>query len=286
MQNLMNKDFYPEDMQETILCNKIKEIKNSEEISKFLKDVEYLLKDKTEIFAYRIKEPFSAIRTYRLANYKNANKLHDLIGILIVVDKVEEIENIEKIIKEKVEVDNIKIYNLLNEKEFELRHYKKLKDVEASKYNELIFEDISKWIYIPNDLNILLPPFSYNMLCKKKFNSIDYEIPIEIRIQTKEDFITTESYYYTIHKNDNLQINVKIPLLCMSFRILRRMSNIAFEDNIEMIEKYKREIEQIKNENIDFIEENKENFEYVLSEHSKIINCWKNKLDIYQFKRN
>lgn len=286
-QSLMNKNFYPNNLQEKILSNTIKEIKNSKEVQRFISDMEDFFKDKVEIFSYRIKEPFSAIRTYRLANYKNANQLHDLLGFLIVVDNKDEIKYIEKVLKEKVETNNVKIYDLLTEKKFEAKSYKKIEDnINDNQYNSLVFNDINTWLEIPNDLNILLPPFSYNLLCAKKFKDIDNEIPIEFRIQTKEDFITTESYYYTIHKNDTLQLNIKIPLLCMCFRILRRMSNIAFESNIDIKEKYELEINQIKDKNINFIRENEKNLEYVFSEYNKIINCWKNRLPIYQFKRS
>lgn len=180
-----------------------------------------------------------------------------------------------------------KLYILLVEKEFKVKHYERIKDkLNENEYNQLIFKDISTWLEVPNDLEKLLPPFSYNILFQKNFRDLPSKTSIEIRIQTKEDFITTESYYYTIHKNDNVELNVKIPLLCMCFRILRRMSNIAFETDKIRKEKYKLEIDKIKNENNSFINENKDKLECIFAEHSELINCWNNKLPIYNFKRN
>lgn len=283
----MDKNYYPINIQEEILCKIISEMNNSTEIKDFAKELESIIKDNSEIFSFRIKEQFSAIRTYRLANYNNAEQMHDLLGFLIVVDNNLEIKKIEELLKNYLTEENIKIYNLLNEKEFKTIQYNTIQEhIEKRQYNQLIFNDINEWLYIPKDLNKLLPPFSYNILCKKKFEDIDYQIPIEIRIQTKEDFITTESYYYTIHKNDTINLNKKIPLLCMCFRILRRMTNIAFEKDISVRERYEEEIRKIEDSNKKFIEQNKEELERVFLEHNKIVNCWKGKQPIYNFIRN
>lgn len=285
--NKMNTNFYATNTEEKVLCQIIEEMNKSDEIQKFAKDLENILKDYVKIFSYRIKEQFSALRTYRLANYDKAQKLHDLLGFLIVVDKESEIEKVEKILKSYLSKDdNAKTYDLLREKKFEVKHYSKIKNkIDSNQYNKLIFDDINTWLKVPNELEKLLLPFSYNILCTKKFKDMIYEVPIEIRIQTKEDFITTESYYYTIHKNDNIELNVKIPLLCMCFRILRRMSKIDFESNTEVKKNYELEIKKIQDENISFIEENKENLDCIFKEYNRILNCWKNKLPIYDFKR-
>jgi len=97
------------------------------------------------------------------------------------------------------------------------------------------------WFYC-----LKVPKFYDNILLEKKFIDIDTKVSIEIRIQTKEDFITTEAYYYTIHKNDEIKLNIKIPLLCMCFKILRRMSYIVFEEDEYIKSKYKSEIDKIK----------------------------------------
>lgn len=286
MRNLINKDFYPTTEQEKLLCKKIEQINSSKQIKQFVYNFENEFKDEVQIFSYRIKKPYSALRTYRLANYSKAEQLHDLLGFLIVVDKKSEIIGIKNKIKRHFSSENINIYNLLNEVEFKAKRYNVLdEDVKENKYNELIFKDISTWLEIPNGLDKLLPPFSYNILFEKKFIDIDNPVSIEIRIQTKEDFITTEAYYYTIHKNDEIKLNLKIPLLCMCFRLLRRMSNMAFEVNNDIKDKYELEIDKIQNENINFIEENKRIFKSVLLEHKYLVDCWKNKLPIYEFQQ-
>ena len=38
------------------------------------------------------------------------------------------------------------------------------KHIQDKQYNELIFQDINKWLNVPNHLTNLLPPFSYNIL--------------------------------------------------------------------------------------------------------------------------
>lgn len=190
----------------------------------------------------------------------------------------------ENKIKKYFHNENIKSYNLLNEMKFEAKKYNVLKNIKENQYNELIFNDMSTWLEIPSGLDKLLPPFSYNILFEKKFIDVNTPISIEIRIQTKEDFITTEAYYYTIHKNDEIDLNTKIPLLCMCFRLLRRMSNIAFEVDDDIKNRCKLEIEKIQNENINFIKQNEEIFKTVLCEHNYLVNCWKNKLPIYEFQ--
>lgn len=285
MKNLMNKDIYAITEQEKKLCKKIEQMNNTNEIYQFVNDLENKLKGEVKIFSYRIKKIYSALRTYRLANYSKAEQLHDLLGILIVVDKRSEIMKVESKIKRYFNNEKINTYNMLNEIEFKAKRYNTLdENIKNNQYNELIFKDISTWLEMPKELDKLLPPFSYNILFEKKFIGVDTPISIEIRIQTKEDFITTEAYYYTIHKNDEIKLNLKIPLLCMSFRLLRRMSNMAFEENDTIKNKYKMEIDEIQNENINFIKQNKEYFEEVFLEHNYLVNCWKNKLPIYEFQ--
>ena len=285
MKNLMNTKFEPENIQEEILCKKIYNAQNSIELEMFANKMEKLLKDKVEIFAYRIKAPYSAIRSYRLANYKDAEKIHDLLGFLIVVEDISQIKQIKELIIKNLDVE-YKVFNLLDEKEFKAKEYKKISgQVKENQYNERIFKDINTWLEVPNNLDVLLPPFSYNILCNKEFKDIKESIPVEIRIQTKEDFITTESYYYTIHKNDNIELNVKIPLLCMSFRLLRRMAklNLANDNNLKIV--YRNQIENIKNINKKFIDENISYVKNVLKEYENIITSWKEKQAIYQFMR-
>lgn len=287
MKNLINKDFYANTEEEKILCKKIEQMNSSNQVKQFVNNFENELKNDVQIFSYRIKKPYSAIRTYRLANYDKAEQLHDLLGFLIVVDKESEIIEIADKIKSYFNSESINTYNLLNEIKFKVKKYNVLdKDIKDNQYNELIFNDISTWLEIPSNLNKLLPPFSYNLLFEKKFIDIDNPISVEIRIQTKQDFITTEAYYYTIHKNDEIKLNIKIPLLCMCFRLLRRMSNIAFEINDDIKHKFELEIDKIQKENTNFIKENEKIFQTVLLEHAHLVNCWKNKLPIYEFQRN
>lgn len=285
VENLINKNFKACTEEENILCKTIEEMSRSIEIKEFIQNLENALKDNVQIFSYRIKAQFSALRTYRLANYKKAEQLHDLLGILIVVDRESEIINIENIIREYLNEDNAQTYNLLKEKEFKPKKYNEiLEEINDNQYNELLFNDINTWLEIPNGLEKLLPPFSYNILCEKTFKDISKKVPIEIRIQTKEDFITTESYYYTIHKNDSLKLNLKIPLLCMNFRILRRMTKLAFEEKESIKKQYEKEIEELKKESLNFFKENEKQFNNIFMENANLINCWKNKLPIYDFK--
>lgn len=283
--NLMNKNYYPTNPEEKRLYTKIDSMNKSEEIQLFIKNLKNILEEKVELFAYRIKQPFSAIRTYRLAGYNHADQLHDLLGFLLVVDNASEIEKIKNLIIDSLKEEKFKSYNLLVEKKFSTNTYTELdKNIRENQYNQLIFDDINKWLEIPVGLDKLLPPFSYNILCEKDFKDTS-TISIEIRIQTKEDFITTESYYYTIHKNDSIKLNLKIPLLCMCFRILRRKSNIAFEKDDRKKEKYQFEINQILNKNINFVKENKDILDTIFQENSKLIDCWKKGYPIYEFKR-
>ena len=111
----MNKEFYATTKEEKILCTKIEQMNNSNEIRKLANDLENQLKNEAQIFSYRIKKSYSALRTYRLANYIKAEQLHDLLGFLVVVDKKSEITKIEDKIKKYFSNEKIKTYNLLNE---------------------------------------------------------------------------------------------------------------------------------------------------------------------------
>lgn len=286
MESLMNKNFYANTEQEELLCEIIEQMNSSEGLKQFINSFEEELKDDVQILSYRIKKSYSALRTYRLANYSKAEQLHDLLGFLIVIDEKSKIIEIENKVKRYFNNENIHTYNLLNEMEFKAKKYNVLdENIKPNQYNELIFKDISTWLNVPDGLDKLLPPFSYNILFKKKFIDINIPVPIEIRIQTKEDFITTEAYYYTIHKNDEIELNSKIPLLCMCFRVLRRLSNIAFEVNDDIKNKLELEIDIIQNENIKFIKENEKIYKKVLLEHNYLVNCYKNKSPIYEFQQ-
>ena len=71
----------------------------------------------------------------------------------------------------------------------------------------------------------------------------------------------------------------------MCFRILRRMTNIVFEDNIDIKKKYKIELKEMQDINKDFIKANIQLINNVFKEHNKIVNYWKNRQPIYNFIR-
>lgn len=90
---------------------------SSEGLKQFINSFEEELKDDVQILSYRIKKSYSALRTYRLANYSKAEQLHDLLGFLIVIDEKSKIIEIENKVKRYFNNENIHTYNLLNEYE-------------------------------------------------------------------------------------------------------------------------------------------------------------------------
>lgn len=259
-------------------------MKKSKEILKFAEKVKKSLYDDVKRYNYRIKEPFSAIRTYRLSKFKRASQVHDLLGFWLIVDKIEEIPKIEEKIINIIEENKTKNYNLLEEKDLSNITYSKIKEKVSEKdFFKMVFKDYSKWLKTEQTLDVSIPPYSYTILCKKKFADVENDVPIEFRIQSKEDFITAESIYYTVFKNDTIPLETKIPLFCMCLRLLRRKTNISFSDNSEFIQKMECEINQILDTNKDFINQNKEIFDNVFRENNKLIECWKKQMSIYGF---
>ena len=283
MLSLMKKDFVAENYDEEVLCNRIEQIQKSEYVNKFIKEIESVVDKDIKVFANRIKKTESAIRTFRLTGYESIDQMYDLLGFLFVVEKEEDIEKLVKKLKKKIKNDNFETINLLKEKP-----YKAIisgeNNIENKSYRELVKNSFNELIYMPSDLKLILPPFSYNLLIKKTFKDLDFYVPIEIRIQTKEEFITTESYYYTIHKNDTLPMNIKIPLIIIGFRILKRMTEIEFITDIKNKEEKIKELQEIINDNKEFIENNKDIINMIIKENKEIIDCWKNKKPIYEFK--
>ena len=283
MQSLMRRDFVAENYKEELLCDRLEQINNSKDVKLFIKRIEGTINKDIKVFAYRIKDFKSAIRTFRLTEYENIEKMYDLLGFLYVVENEIEINKLEKKLRKKINENNIAVFNLLKEKEYDSKNLIN-NDTKNKTYIEATLDYFNKLIYMPENFKLLLPPFTYNLIFKKKFKDLDFNVPIEIRIQTKEDFIALESYYYTVHKNDTISKEKKIPLINISFRLLRRMTKLAFLSNDTEKEKLRIEIEQIIKDNKEFIEENKEIFNLIFSENSKLINCWKNKQPIYEFE--
>lgn len=285
MQSLMKTDFVTESYEEKLLCNRLEQMQESKEIKVFIKNIEEIVNKDIKIFSYRIKNSKSAIRTYRLTNYKSINQMHDLLGFLFVVEDEKHIKKLVKKLKKKINNNNLEVFNLLKEKPTNNIEYSVNENVVNNKYSELVFNSFNDLLEMPNNLKVLLPPFSYNLLCRKNFKDLEFSVPIEIRIQTKEDFITTESYYYIVHKNDTIPIEIKILLISICFRVLRRITDISFLSDNKEKELKRKEIEQVLNNNRKFIEDNKELINMIFSENNKLSNCWKNKQPIYEFKR-
>ena len=72
-----------------------------------------------------------------------------------------------------------------------------------------------------------MPPLGYNILAKEKLIPNEMEVPIEIRVCSKEAYISEQSAYYSVQKNDttNLPMETKNNLRLM----LRKMDFNSFK---------------------------------------------------------
>ena len=109
-------------------------------------------------------------------------------------------------------------------------------------------------IYSPLVYTKWVPPLGYNILAKEKLIPNEMEVPIEIRVCSKEAYISEQSAYYSVQKNDttNLPMETKNNLRNLVQHITYKL---ALLNTRELSEEEKK---QHENELMDIIEKNKE----------------------------
>ena len=149
---------------------------NSSEVQQFLNTMrEEATRRKVFKYRDRIKDVKSAIRTYRI-NHKKLEDAHDYIGISFITDNEKEIYPIVDYLKEKL--PNSDFVDFVSEEMI---------------YSPLVY---IKWV----------PPLGYNILSKVTLIPNQREIPVEIRVCSKEAYISEQAAYYSVQKNDTIKM--------------------------------------------------------------------------------
>lgn len=224
MANKMNLNVVAETDEEKRIEAFLNLLHKSEEIKNFLNLMEEEAK-KRDVFKFRcrVKNVDSAIRTHRI-NKKGLDEVRDYVGISFITKDEKSIYPIIEFLKTK----------LLN-----------------GDYVDFVAEEM---IYSPLVYTKWVPPLGYNILAKEKLIPNEMEVPIEIRVCSKEAYISEQSAYYSVQKNDttNLPMETKNNLRNLVQHITYKL---ALLNTRELSEEEKK---QHENELMDIIEKNKE----------------------------
>lgn len=224
MANKMNLNVVAETDEEKRIEEFLNLLHKSEEIKKFLNLMEEEAK-KREVFKFRcrVKNVDSAIRTHRI-NKKGLDDVRDYVGISFITK------------------DEQSIYPIIDFLKTILPNGDYVDFVEEEMiYSPLVY---TKWV----------PPLGYNILAKERLIPNEREIPIEIRVCSKEAYISEQSAYYSVQKNDttNLPMQVKNNLRNLVQHITYKLALLNMRE-LSIDERKKHEIELI-----DIIEKDKE----------------------------
>ena len=183
--------------------NLLKEARESDELKNYAENLrKELSKIDIAFYSYRVKKVHSAVRSFRIAHYQKLEDIHDLFGVLVVVEDKKDIAKVANIIKKNLK--DYEEYNLLTEKEWiEQKEERKKQDNQEEKNISMydkILADLKKIIANTETLERVLPPLSDIIVAKIPMG--DKEIPVEFRIQDKNGFQIIEAYYFTLYKND------------------------------------------------------------------------------------
>ncbi len=224
MANKMNLNVVAETDEEKRIEAFLNLLHKSEEIKNFLNLMEEEAK-KRDVFKFRcrVKNVDSAIRTHRI-NKKGLEEVRDYVGISFITKDEKSIYPIIEFLKTKLPNGD---------------------------YVDFVAEEM---IYSPLVYTKWVPPLGYNILAKEKLIPNEMEVPIEIRVCSKEAYISEQSAYYSVQKNDttNLPMETKNNLRNLVQHITYKL---ALLNTRELSEEEKK---QHENELMDIIEKNKE----------------------------
>lgn len=224
MANKMNLNVVAETDEEKRIEAFLNLLHKSEEIKNFLNLMEEEAK-KRDVFKFRcrVKNVDSAIRTHRI-NKKGLDEVRDYVGISFITKDEKSIYPIIEFLKTKLPNGD---------------------------YVDFVAEEM---IYSPLVYTKWVPPLGYNILAKEKLIPNEMEVPIEIRVCSKEAYISEQSAYYSVQKNDttNLPMETKNNLRNLVQHITYKLALLNTR------ELSSEEREQHENELMDIIEKNKE----------------------------
>ncbi len=227
MKTKMNLDVVAETEEEKKIEEFLKMLHTSKEVQKFLTSMRKEAKNK-KVFKYRerIKDVNSAIRTHRI-NKKKLDEAHDYVGISFITNNEKEVYPIINYLKEKLP---------------------------NAEYIDFVDEE---WIYSPLVYIKWVPPLGYNVFAKEPLIPNEREVPIEIRVCSKEGYISEQSAYYSVQKNDmtNMPIEEKQNLRNIVQHITYKLALLVTRNLTEdEKEKHTIELNNIISRNRKFLE--------------------------------
>lgn len=229
MRNKMNLNVIAEDEEEKKIEEFVTLLHNSNEVMKFLDLMESEAK-KRKVFKYRsrIKNVDSAIRTYRI-NKKKLTEVHDYVGISFITNTEDEIypiiEYLKGILPNRECIDFV---------------------AEEYIYSPLVY---IKWV----------PPLGYNIFAKEQLIPNQMEVPIEIRVCSKEAYISEQSAYYSVQKNDTIKMPIeeKNKLRNIVQHITYKLALLNLRNlTDEEVKRHTEELNELINKNRDFLKTN------------------------------
>lgn len=227
----MNLDVIAENEEEKKIKQFLNVLHNSNEIKDFLEKMRQEA-EKRKVFRYRerIKQVESAIRTYRI-NKKKLEEVHDYVGISFITNTEEEIYPIIEYLKKQM--PNAEYIDFVDEEYI---------------YSPLVY---IKWV----------PPLGYNVFAKEAIIPNERKVPIEIRVCSKEAFISEQSAYYSVQKNDTITMPIeeKNKLRNIIQHITYKLALLTLRQLTESERnKHLSELNKIINDNKEFLRKNHE----------------------------
>lgn len=284
MINKMNRSMVATSLEEKKMENLLNEARNSEDLKNYAENLrKELSKIDIAFYSYRVKKVHSAVRSFRIAHYQKLEDIHDLFGVLVVVNNKQDIAKVANIIKENLK--DYDEYNLLTERDWiEQKEERKnnKKELNISMY-EKILTDLKKIIANTETLERVLPPLSDIIVAKIPMG--DKEIPVEFRIQDKDGFQVIETYYFTLYKNDEIDPKVKGPLLFLALQLLNRKNQLDTNEKLSQLEREEliNQIGDLYQYNFNLLCANREVISDVWREYVKISAKYRLQLPVYDF---
>lgn len=228
MQNKIDLNVVAESEEEHKIESYLEVLHNSQEVEEFLKR----MRDEAEkrgVYKYRerVKNSRSAIRTYRI-NHKKLEEAHDYIGISFITNSEEEIYPIIEDLKKML--TNFELIDFVSEEMI---------------YSPLVY---IKWV----------PPLAFNIFAHEKLILNQMEVPIEIRVASKEAFFSEQAAYYSVQKNDTIKMPIeeknKLRNIVQHITYKFGLLNIRNLNDLDR-QKHKLELEEIIMNNRDFLKQ-------------------------------
>lgn len=255
----VNLDVVAETKEEKEIEQYLNMLHQSSEIQDFLQKMKKEAIDKN-VFKYRarIKDVKSAIRTYRI-NGKKLDDVSDYVGISFITNNEDEIYPIISDLKKNI--SNGDFVDFVNEEYI---------------YSPLVY---IKWV----------PPLGYNILAKEPLIENERNVPIEIRVSSKEAYISEQSAYYSVKKNDSVKMPEKernnlrdvVQHIAYKFALL----NIR-ELTDEQVSKHEKELNSLISNNYEFLKKHEELCKEAMLDFGKLVYRCEHDKEISENEKN